>query len=182
MKKYLHIDMDGVLADFQGAMASIAPELYIGEHPDYEKTAALVRAACRKHNHIFYHLEPLPGAIEAVKELSAYYEIRFLSTPMDEVPDSYTDKKLWLDQHFGPAFAYKKLILSHEKNIVLGHYLIDDTLRNGVTGFMGKHIHFGTAEFPNWDITKQFMIRQAKLPMPKDRNELLADLLINKAA
>jgi len=40
--------------------------------------------------------------------------------------------------------AYKRLILSHHKNLNDGHYLVDDRMKNGADKFKGMHIHFGT--------------------------------------
>ena len=56
---------------------------------------------------------------------------------------------LWVKKYLG-APAYKRLILSHHKNLNAGEYLIDDRTKNGADRFGGKHIHFGSDEFPDW--------------------------------
>jgi hypothetical protein len=38
------------------------------------------------------------------------------------------------------------------KGLLIGDYLIDDRTANGAGEFTGKHIHFATDEYPNWDI------------------------------
>ena len=56
---------------------------------------------------------------------------------------------LWFQKYLGES-AYKRLILSHHKNLNDGQYLIDDRTKNGVDRFAGEHIHFGTERFPDW--------------------------------
>jgi 5'(3')-deoxyribonucleotidase len=59
------------------------------------------------------------------------------------------------EKYLGDA-AYKRLILSHHKDLLRGDYLIDDSTKNGVADFQGKHIHFGTPEFPNWQTVIEY--------------------------
>lgn len=65
------------------------------------------------------------------------------------VPESFTGKRLWVEEHFG-ELATKRLILTHRKDLAIGDYLIDDRKANGAGEFTGVHIHFGTEHFPNW--------------------------------
>ena len=53
--------------------------------------------------------------------------------------------------------AYKRLILSHHKNLNSGDFLIDDRTKNGAGEFGGEHIHFGTGKFPDWKIVVQYL-------------------------
>jgi 5'(3')-deoxyribonucleotidase len=47
--------------------------------------------------------------------------------------------------------VYKRLILSHHKQLNDGHYLIDDRPhKNGAGNFKGELIHFGSERYPNW--------------------------------
>jgi 5'(3')-deoxyribonucleotidase len=56
---------------------------------------------------------------------------------------------LWIQKHLG-ELAYKRLILSHHKNLNFGDYLIDDRTKRGADRFVGEHIHFKTDRFPDW--------------------------------
>ena len=47
--------------------------------------------------------------------------------------------------------AYKRLILSHHKDLNRGDYLIDDRPHNGARSFHGELIVFGSPQFPDWD-------------------------------
>lgn len=163
-KKILFIDMDGVIADFDKAVRCIEPTLCTKEGKSYEERAAMVDKVCESNPLIFHFLEPIDGAIEAVNKLFDLYEVYFLSTPMWNVPDSFTGKRIWLEKHFGEA-AKKRLILTHRKDLCIGDYLIDDRLRHGVTEFKGMHIHFGTPGVEGWDRVLPMMVSFAT-PLP----------------
>ena len=143
----LYIDMDDVTADFAGKIHEYDPDIVLsqGEHRDR------VDAICETNTHIFLELNPVKGAIESINRLQASnrYEIYFLSTPMWNVPDSFGDKRIWLERQFG-SWVEKRLILTHRKDLNLGAILIDDRLKNGSESFLGHHIHFGTAKYPDW--------------------------------
>ena len=47
--------------------------------------------------------------------------------------------------------AYKRLIISQNKHLNIGDYLIDDRTANGVGQFRGEYIHFGSEKFPDWN-------------------------------
>lgn len=98
----------------------------------------------------FAGLKPIDGAIESIKYLhsTGRYDIYFLSSPSWDVPESYTAKRVWLENNLG-EIAYKKLILTHNKSLNKGDYLIDDYGKNGV-GFNGDFIHFKKGIFQDW--------------------------------
>ncbi len=150
MKKVLFIDLDGVIADFITAMnfhplRKISP---YDEHPDTIPG-------------IFRNLNPIIGAIEAVKILldSNQYEVYFLSTAPWNNPSAWTDKRLWLEDQFGDS-VNRRLILTHRKDLLKGDILIDDRPNNGAKDFEGTWIQFGTEEFPDWNsILKHLQIK-----------------------
>ena len=94
----------------------------------------------------FENLEAKEGAIQAYHTLSELYDVWILSAPSVRNPLCYTEKRLWVEKHLGLADCLK-LILSPNKGLLKGHYLIDDHLH---PGFEGKHIHFGSTSFPDW--------------------------------
>ena len=89
-------------------------------------------------------------AIEAFKKLSKLHNVYILSTAPWDNPDAWTHKRLWVEKYLG-AEAYKKLILSHNKHLCAGDYLIDDRTANGAGKFGGELLLFGSKDFPNWD-------------------------------
>lgn len=152
MKKILYIDMDGVLADLGKAVYDINEYCPAKRHLDEDRFDEIIQS----NRNIFKVLEPLEGAIESVKQLMEIYEVYFLSTPMWALPESFTDKRLWLEDTFG-KLAKKRLILTHRKDLNIGSYLIDDRLKNGASEFKGEHIHFGTESFQNWESVLSYL-------------------------
>lgn len=153
-KKILHIDMDGCICDFQKAINKIAP------HIDTTTYSKEIDDLCVHHPYIFHNLEPIKGGVEAVKELFNHFDVYFLSSPMWHVPLSFIGKRLWLEQHFW-RLAEKRLILTHRKDLVIGDFLVDDMIRNGVAEFKGEHIHFGSEKFPDWKTTLTYLKNRA---------------------
>lgn len=148
MKKLLHIDLDGVIADFISAMHShplrkIPP---YDEHPDTIP-------------HIFSNLQPIEGAVTAVQKLlnSNKYEVYFLSTAPWNNPSAWTDKRLWLAEQFGDKIN-RRLILTHRKDLVKGDILIDDRPNNGAQDFEGEWIHFGSDSYPTWNSVLNYLL------------------------
>ncbi len=94
-------------------------------------------------------MKPIDGAVEAFDSLSQHFDTYILSTAPWNNPSAWTDKLLWVKKYLGQN-AYKRLILTHHKNLNKGDYLIDDRTKNGVDKFEGIHLHFGTEEFQDW--------------------------------
>ena len=145
MKKILYIDMDNVLVDFPSAFDKLPREVL----DRYENNRDEIPG-------IFALMEPMEGAVEAFEELAELYDTYILSTAPWENPSAWSDKLLWVKKHLGDK-AYKRLILSHHKNLNDGHFLIDDRLKNGVEDFRGEHIHFGTEDFPDWESVVRYL-------------------------
>ena len=79
-----------------------------------------------------------------------------LTAPSVRNPSSYTEKRLWVEEHLGLGAAYK-LIISPNKGLNLGHYLIDDyTKGKGQENFEGRLLQFGSAEYPDWISIRRF--------------------------
>jgi len=157
MKKILHLDMDGVIADFNQEIIRLCPDLETGEnYSDSLIREQKVESLCIANPQIFENLEPIEGAISSVNTLFDFFDVYFLSTPMWNLPTSFSGKRIWLEKHFGEKIQ-KRLILTHRKDLVIGDFLVDDRLKHGVTEFKGMHIHFGNEIFPNWEETLKFL-------------------------
>ena len=91
----------------------------------------------------------MPHAVDSYNYLSSHFDTYILSTAPWHNPSAWSDKLLWVQKYLGES-AYKRLILSHHKNLNDGQYLIDDRTKNGADRFRGQHIHFGTEQFPDW--------------------------------
>lgn len=153
-KELLFIDMDGVLVDFVRGIRKFYPDFdLLSPSRQQEITAELSLKPG-----FFTALEPVRGAVEAYHKLSRAFEVYVLSTPDWAGVHSWTEKRIWVEQHLGEP-AYKKLILSHNKGLFAGRALIDDRIRNGVDRFRGEHIHFGTSRFPDWKTVLEYLTR-----------------------
>lgn len=157
-KKILHIDMDGVTCEFMTEIINKFPSIC---ETDDKTRESIIDYFLEVNPRYFGTLEPIPGAIDAIHYLSDYFEIYFLTTPARNCAHSYMDKKLWLDQHIfdHKKISDKKLIMTHNKGLLMGDYLIDDRIANGVAEFQGKHLHFGEdKDFPTWKDIIDFLI------------------------
>lgn len=133
--------MDGVLVDFtSGIKWGEAQGITVPDGQDWGDIP-----------HIFGHMVPMPGAIEAFHRLceNPKLEVHILSTAPWENDTAWSDKARWVKKYLGEA-GKKRLTLSHHKNIAHGRWLVDDRIKNGVAQFTGEHIHFGTDAFPSW--------------------------------
>ena len=64
-----------------------------------------------------------------------------------------------MSKYFDEKLIRKRLILCHQKQLLMGDYLIDDRRFNGASEFKGEWIHFGSESFPNWEsVLKYFNI------------------------
>jgi 5'-nucleotidase len=75
-------------------------------------------------------MEPMPGAMEAYATLCQHFDTYILSTAPWHNPTAWSDKLLWVQRHLNDH-AYKRLILSHNKHLNKGHFLVDDRPNNG---------------------------------------------------
>jgi 5'(3')-deoxyribonucleotidase len=80
-----------------------------------------------------------------------------LSTAPWNNPSAWTDKLLWVQEYLGDL-AHKRLILSHNKNLNAGDFLIDDRTENGAGEFNGEHIRFLSEQFNNWNDVLNYLI------------------------
>ena len=137
--------MDNVLVDFPSAFSKIEKDVFKA----YEDKDDIPG--------IFSLMEPLVGAIHAFEELSKHYDTYILSTSPWNNPSTWSDKVVWVKKHLGDV-AYKRLILTHHKDLNKGHYLVDDRIKNGAGEFEGELIQFGSDRFPDWESVTEYLI------------------------
>lgn len=146
--KIVHIDMDDVLCDYSGAHARIRKDFPLLDYPQ-SKTG------------FFLNLTPIQGALDAVGLLrdSDCLDVYVLTAPSTMNPQSYKEKREWIENNFDYEFT-KKLIICPNKGLVKGHYLIDDNLHGkGQEDFEGEVIHFGSERYPSWgDVINKLML------------------------
>ncbi len=159
MKKILYIDLDNVLVDFPSGISRISEDLRKKFGDELDNVPG-----------IFALMNPIPGAIETYKKLSEKYDTYILSTSPWANPSAWSDKLEWVKKYLGEV-AYKRLILTHHKDLNRGDYLIDDREKNGAKNFNGELILFGSEKFPDWDAVSKYLL---KLSEGNNNSEFLA--------
>lgn len=126
MPKIVFVDLDGVLANFDGAITSgilqDPPEMF---EPGF-----------------FRNLEILDGAKEAINELLANknLEIYVGSKMTSKVTTCASEKMEWVKEHF-PGLL-RNMVLCCDKKLLRGDFLIDDDVERWGHKFKGAFIHF----------------------------------------
>ena len=138
--------MDNVLVDFSSGIAKLDPNTVNKYQDRLDEVPG-----------IFSLMDPLKNAVASFEILSDHYNTFILSTAPWDNPSAWTDKLLWIKKHLGEK-AYKKLILTHRKDLNKGHYLIDDRENNGAGDFDGELILFGSEKFSEWIVVRNYLL------------------------
>ena len=147
-KKIIYIDMDNVLVDFPSGVACLGVET----QKEYENRLDDVPG-------IFSLMKPMKGSIESFNKLAKIYDVYVLSTAPWDNPTAWSEKLDWIKKYL-PDVAYKRLILSHHKNLNRGDFLIDDRTKNGAEEFEGELILFGSEKFPDWESVCEYLTQE----------------------
>ena len=134
------IDVDGVVADFQGLYTSLArhrfelsadADTYIDKYWDVGDSLGLTQAQkdtiekCLNEPGVAANMDPFPSAIEAIKRLDEKYDVFFVTSHKRESPTWVFERENWLIHHFGNTLG-GKVVSTHYKYLVVGDVLIDD--------------------------------------------------------
>ncbi|XP_029432590.1 5'(3')-deoxyribonucleotidase, mitochondrial [Rhinatrema bivittatum] len=139
------VDMDGVLADFEGGFL----RNYRSRYPDdpyipledrrgfwvSEQYGQLRPELCEKaisiweSKNFFIDLDPLPGAVSAVKQMAKLEktDVFICTSPIKKYRFCPYEKYAWVEKHFGQEFL-EYIILTRDKTVVSADLLIDDRL------------------------------------------------------
>jgi 5'(3')-deoxyribonucleotidase len=112
----------------------------------------------------FRDLEPINSALFMYKRLSDNFDVWILTAPSVQNPMCYTEKREWVGKHLGFEAA-KRLILSPDKSLLIGDYLIDDIEagRAKQDQFNGTQIVFGNTEYPDWFVVMEYFEQYFKV-------------------
>ncbi|PNI17184.1 NT5M isoform 1 [Pan troglodytes] len=143
------VDMDGVLADFEGGFLRkfrarfpdqpfIALEdrrgFWVSEQYGRLRPGLSEKAiSIWESKNFFFELEPLPGAVEAVKEMASLQntDVFICTSPIKMFKYCPYEKYAWVEKYFGPDFL-EQIVLTRDKTVVSADLLIDD--RPDITG------------------------------------------------
>jgi len=146
------VDMDDVLADFDGEMYRLWKEKHPGKYivpPSERKNFYLREEMPEEYGSLIKeiysapgfveNLPEIPGGVEAIKEIRSLGHTVFICTsPLILFRNNVLEKFLWVEKHLGDDWT-QRLILSRDKTIIKGDILIDD--KPEITG----------AETPVWE-------------------------------
>lgn len=150
-KEILYLDMDGVLVNLDHTI-----KRWFETYPHLKERYN----GFPDHIHgIFRDPDPIDGAVNGVLQLhnSGKYELFVATAAPWGNPPAAMDKRFWIEKHFGNLF-HKRLFITHRKDLLIGNYLVDDSLGNGAKDFKGTLLRFGTDyktglinKYPTWD-------------------------------
>lgn len=149
-KKILYIDLDNTLVNFQSGIDRTDPADLVKYEGDLDEVP-----------HIFSKMDPIEGALDAYRTLAAVFDTYILSTAPWKNPSAWHDKVLWVQQHLGMedgSVAYKRLILSHHKNLNRGDFLVDDRDKNGASAFEGEWLQYGEEPYKTWGEVTAYLL------------------------
>jgi len=99
-------------------------ELEMNFEAEAKSTAVEIMSAAG----FFIEFEPMPGAIEAVKEMvdTEGFSVFFCTAPLPlQYETCVAEKFAWVRKHFGEKYL-SKIIITRDKTVVKGTVLIDD--------------------------------------------------------
>lgn len=122
------VDMDGVIADFRRL----------------KEETKLEGDQLKKMPGTYLNLHPIPGALEAVRELIAEgFEVWIATKPPTGIPQAYADKASWILRYL-PELS-RRIILTHDKGLLgdSADFLVDDRpFKANCMDFRGLFIPF----------------------------------------
>jgi 5'-nucleotidase len=146
--KSIAIDMDNVIVDIESQYirwyedkfgVKVSKEQLLGkpETKGFPKPDAVLGFLYTPG--FFRTAQPLPGAVEAVKQLMQSFQVYIVSAAM-EFPQSLFEKYEWLQEHL-PFVSWQQIIFCGDKSIIATDYMIDDHVKN-LDYFTGKGLLF----------------------------------------
>ena len=147
------VDMDGVIADYDGEFLKRWRERYpnryyvpfkerntfyiIDSYPEELKPLAV---EILLEPTFFRDMMPMDGAKEALFEMEQMgHEVFICSSPLSTYKNCVLEKYEWVEKVLGPDWV-RRIILTKDKTLVKGDYLIDD-----------KPDISGVENSPNWE-------------------------------
>ncbi|XP_061232903.1 5'(3')-deoxyribonucleotidase, cytosolic type [Neopsephotus bourkii] len=143
------VDMDGVVADFEGAVLRgfsarfpteprVELEARSGfsvreQYRGLRRDLAAKVASVYESPGFFLGLDPVPGALEALQEMIRMQdtEVFICTSPLRNYEHCVLEKYKWVEKHLGPEFV-ERIILTRDKTIVSADLLFDD--KDTITG------------------------------------------------
>ncbi|MDQ8180388.1 hypothetical protein [Pelagicoccus sp. SDUM812005] len=141
--RIIYVGMDDVLCDY-----STAHDEALHLHPEVQFPQSIPG--------FFENLPAIDGAVDAVNELRKSYDLYILTAPSTRNPTSYSEKRIWIEEHFDYELT-KRLIICPNKGLLIGDFLIDDrSSGKGQENFKGQLIQFGSTGYRDWETVVEY--------------------------
>lgn len=144
-KIIIYVDMDHVLCDYDAGFSA-----HKARHPNLTFP--------QSQPGLYINLKPIEGALDTFVWLfkQPQFDVYILTAPSIRNPHCYSEKRQWVEQYLGMDVV-AKLIISPNKGLNRGHYLIDDCdSGKGQELFEGELIHFGHSDYPDWNTIRKY--------------------------
>ena len=135
-KKRILVDLDGITADFFGALFRehrrrtgervVIDQILSWNMSSYVKNPKVLMDVFRAKG-FFAKLKPLPGAVKALKRLARSYDVVIATYAC--TPHAAAEKILWCQKHL-PFLNSNNIILGHRKYLIKADAIIDDGSHN----------------------------------------------------
>ena len=95
-------------------------------------------------------LIPFDDALRVLKKLAKIHDVYICSATHEDFYHSSNEKLEWIKIHLGKSWLHK-VILTYDKTLIQGDFLIDDKpiIEGVILEPTWKHVHFGT-EVKTW--------------------------------
>lgn len=128
MKRVALLDLDGSVADFEGAITKAMESLRSPGEPPWSRSNSAPHIQARldliKRQPGFWRdLKPLPNGLEIVEELRAVgFDITVLTRGPSTKPAAWAEKHEWCRKHLPDV----RVTITENKALVYGRVLVDD--------------------------------------------------------
>ncbi|EHB15940.1 5'(3')-deoxyribonucleotidase, mitochondrial [Heterocephalus glaber] len=183
--------MDGVLADFEGGFLkkfrARFPDLpfvaledrrgfWVSEQYGRLRPGLSEKAiSIWESKNFFFELEPLPGAVEAVKQMANLQntDVFICTSPIKMFKYCPYEKYAWVEKHFGPDFL-EQIVLTRDKTIISADLLIDDRLDiiGKASGLKCCFPAAGAEPHPSWEHVLFTSCHNQHVWLPPSRHRL----------
>jgi len=135
--KKIYLDLDGVLADFDGGLRKLCGVEPVDQMHATKEDEDRTFGAIRDCEHFYRRMEMLPGAKELFDRLYAAYGDRLeilsgVPSPKRNIPEAGEDKLAWVKEHLSETVKVNLVRRAEKKEYCTGKdcVLIDDFEKN----------------------------------------------------
>lgn len=133
----IYVDMDGVLADFDGGLKKLCGFDPKAQKVDDAERDDMIWNAVRNVDHFYGRLEPIRGTVSLLERLYEIYGddcqiLTAIPKPERNIPYAEEDKRLWAQRLLPPGLTVNIVMRKDKTNFCTGPdcILIDDYSKN----------------------------------------------------